>query len=107
MYEKKKSGKNKSDIVLIHKWEGEPNSKDYISKIKAGETTYIGIIDSDMTKEGYGYLSLPNNERYFGFFTDNLKSKHGLYEYQDKFDGEKVEREFYLDLMKIWMKMIL
>jgi len=98
MYEKKKSGKNKSDIVLIHKWEGEPNSKDYISKIKAGETTYIGIIDSDMTKEGYGYLSLPNNERYFGFFTDNLKSKHGLYEYQDKFDGEKVEREFYFGL---------
>ena len=94
--EKKKLGK--SDIIIIHKWEGEDNSKDFISKMKIGDSTYIGILDSDLVKQGYGLLSLPNNEKYFGFFTDNLKSKHGIYQYPDKPAEDKIEREFFYGL---------
>ena len=89
---------NNSDITIIHRWEGEQNSKDYISKIKKGDTLFIGILDSDLKKQGYGYLSLPNNEKYFGYFTDDLKSKHGIYEYPDKIVGNKIERDFFFGL---------
>ena len=95
---KEKFKLNKSDIIIIHKWEGEVNSKDYIAKIKIGNTAFIGILDSDLVKQGYGYLSLPKNEKYFGFFTDDLKSKHGIYEFPDKIEGDKIEREFFYGL---------
>ena len=91
---------NNSDIVIIHKWEGEKNSKKYISKIKIGDTMFIGVLDSDLKRQGYGFLSLPNNEKYFGYFIDNLKSKHGIYEYPDKLVGDKIEREFFFGLFQ-------
>ena len=40
-------------------------------------------------------MSLPNNERYFGVYTDDLRSKHGIYQYPDKINGDKIEREFF------------
>ena len=98
LQKEKEKNSNKSDIFLINKWEGEVNSKDYITKIKKGETLFIGILDTEFSKQGYGYFSLPNNEKYFGFFTDDLKSKHGIYEYPDKLVGDKIEREFFFGL---------
>ncbi len=89
---------SKSDISIIHRWQGEANSKDYIAKIKKSDSTFIGILDFDLTKQGYGFLSLPDNEKYFGFFTEDLKSKHGIYEYPDKIKDDKIEREFYFGL---------
>ena len=89
---------SKSDISIIHRWQGEANSKDYIAKIKKNDSTFIGILDFDLTKQGYGFLSLPDNEKYFGFFTEDLKSKHGIYEFPDKINDDKIEREFYFGL---------
>ena len=40
-------------------------------------------------------MSLPNNEKYFGVYTDDLRSKHGIYQYPDKINGDKIEREFF------------
>jgi len=40
-------------------------------------------------------MCLPNNEKYFGIYTDDLRDKHGLYQYPDKIEGEKIEREFF------------
>jgi hypothetical protein len=89
---------SKSDISIIHRWQGEANSKDYIAKIKKSDSTFIGILDFDLTKQGYGFLSLPDNEKYFGFFTEDLKSKHGIYKFPDKINDDKIEREFYFGL---------
>ena len=81
--------------VLIRKWEGEANAKDYIAEIKKGDIHFIGILDSNLVKQGYGFMSLPNNEKYFGIYTDDLRSKHGIYQYPDKINGDKIEREFF------------
>lgn len=85
----------KEEGVIIKKWEGERNTKDYISEIKKGDIHFIGILDSNLVKQGYGFMSLPNNEKYFGVYTDDLRSKHGLYQYPDKIEGDKIEREFF------------
>ena len=85
----------KEDGVIIRKWEGEANTKDYISEIKKGDIHFIGVLDSNLVKQGYGYMSLPNNEKYFGIYTDDLRSKHGIYQYPDKIQGDKIEREFF------------
>ena len=50
----------KEDGVLIRKWEGERNTKDYISEINKGDIHFIGVLDSNPVKQGYGYMSLPN-----------------------------------------------
>ena len=85
----------KEEGVIIKKWEGERNTKDYISEIKKGDIHFIGILDPNLVKQGYGFMSLPNNEKYFGVYTDDLRSKHGLYQYPDKIEGDKIEREFF------------
>ena len=90
--------KSEPEIIIFHKWEGEDNSRDFIARVKVGNEEYIGIVDLDLVKQGYGLLSLPNNEKYFGYFTDNLKSRHGIYQFPDKYLGEKIEREFFYGL---------
>lgn len=85
----------KEEGVIIKKWEGERNTKDYISEIKKGDIHFIGILDTNLVKQGYGFMSLPNNEKYFGVYADDLRSKHGLYQYPDKIEGDKIEREFF------------
>ena len=85
----------KEEGVIIRKWEGETNTKDFISEIKEDNIHFIGVLDSNLVKQGYGYICLPNNEKYFGIYTDDLRSKHGLYQYPDKIIGDKIEREFY------------
>ena len=39
--------------VIIRKWEGEANTKDFISEIKKDNIRYIGILDSNLIKQGY------------------------------------------------------
>ena len=85
----------KEEGVIIKKWEGERNTKDYISEIKKGDIHFIGILDTNLVKQGYGFMPLPNNEKYFGVYADDLRSKHGLYQYPDKIEGDKIEREFF------------
>ena len=85
----------KEDGVLIRKWEGERNTKDYISEITKGDIHFIGVLDSNLVKQGYGFMTLPNNEKYFGIYTDDLRDKHGLYQYPDKIEDDKIEREFF------------
>jgi hypothetical protein len=85
----------KEEGVIIRKWEGEANAKDYIAEITKGDIHFIGILDSNLVKNGYGYMKLPNNERYFGVYTDDLRSKHGVYQYPDKINGDKIDREFF------------
>ena len=85
----------KEDGVLIRKWEGERNTKDYISEIIKGDIHFIGVLDSNLVKQGYGFMTLPNNEKYFGIYTDDLRDKHGLYQYPDKIEDDKIEREFF------------
>ena len=81
--------------VIIRKWEGEANTKDYISEIQKEGIHFIGVLDSNLSKQGYGYLILPENERYFGVYTDDLRDKHGIYQYPDKIEGNKIERDFF------------
>ena len=85
----------KEDGVLIRKWEGERNTKDYISEIIKGDIHFIGVLDSNLVKQGYGFMTLPNNEKYFRIYTDDLRDKHGLYQYPDKIEDDKIEREFF------------
>ena len=85
----------KEEGVIIRKWEGEVNTKDYICEVNKGDIHFIGVLDSNLVKNGYGFMSLPNNEKYFGVYTDDLRSKHGIYQYPDKIDGDKIEREFF------------
>lgn len=90
----------KDEGVVIRKWEGEADAKGYISEIKKGDIHYIGVLDTSFRKDGYGLLSLANGERYFGVFFDDLRSKHGIYQYPDKVseDGKKIEREFFFGI---------
>ena len=88
----------KEEGVIIRKWEGEANTKDFISEIIKDGIHFIGVLDLNLVKQGYGYMCLPNNERYFGIYTDDLRSKHGLYQYPDKIDGNKIEREFFFGI---------
>lgn len=92
----------KDKDVIIRRWDGEENNKNFISEIKKNNIHYIGLLNSNLEKDNYALLSLPSGEKYFGVYTQNLRDKHGLYQFPDKLseDGNKTEREFFFGLFK-------
>lgn len=90
----------KDEGAIIRKWESEENSKNFISEISKSNIHFIGVLNSNLEKDGYGFLDLPNGDRYFGVYSSDLRSKHGIYQFPDKLskDESKVEREFFFGL---------
>ena len=55
----------KEEGVIIRKSKEDANTKYYISEIKKGDIHFIGFLDSNIVKQSYGFMSLPNKEKIF------------------------------------------
>lgn len=91
----------KDKDAIIRKWEAEENTKNFIAEISKDKIHFIGVLNTNLEKDGYGYLGLPNGSRYFGVYSGDLRSKHGIYQFPDKLSSsgeDKVDREFFFGL---------
>lgn len=90
----------KDNDILIRKWEGEDDSNMYISNIIMPEMKFLGIVGGLLKRESYGINTFKNGDRYFGYFANDLREKHGIYEWKPVQKAKLTERELYYGLWK-------
>ena len=87
--------------IMIQKWEGEENSKNYITQINEGKTSFIGILNEKFEREGYGYNKFKNGDKYFGYYKGDKRNTHGIYFWNpNKKKNNILKKEIYYGFWK-------
>ena len=97
----KSTGKYESAGTTIIKWEDEmnPDTEMYIVKNKNNKIPFIGVVNYEFKREGYCVNNYQNGDEYFGYYTNDLRNKQGLYIYKPKLIINKfILRQFYFGL---------
>ena len=105
-----KNGKYEIDSTLIIKWENElnTNSEMFIikitEKINKEKIKFIGIINNNFKREGICINNYLNGDIYFGYYSNDLRNKSGLYIYKPKLIMNKTIKnilyQYYFGLWK-------
>lgn len=90
-----KEGKFEEDKVLIKKWEGEEGTNHLIAKIDLNNNHFIGVLNAVLEKDGYAFHILPNGDRYLGYYVEDQRESHGIYQHSPVIKGNTVHNEFY------------
>ena len=85
----------KDDDILIKKWEENSNSGNYLAEITKDGTQFLGILNSRLEKEGYGYYRFQNDDHYFGSFKYDQRNYNGFYIWPSEQRGDKIHTESY------------
>ena len=97
----KSNGKYSQSDILIKKWEAdETESTKLIGDIKKQSLPFLGVLNGFLERDGLAVQSYRNGDKYFGYFDENQKEKHGLYMFNPKVDGAKLCSEFYYGVWK-------
>ena len=60
---------------------------------------FIGVVNYGIKREGYCVNNYQNNDEYFGYYSDDLRNKQGLYIYNPKLIANKfITRQYYFGL---------
>jgi hypothetical protein len=100
----KKDGKFNSINSTIIQWIDELNedTEMYVINTKKNGISFMGVVDFEFKREGYGLNQYPNNgfnEEYFGYYKNDERNGQGLYIYKPKLlPNRKVMREYYFGL---------
>ena len=87
----KNNGKFVQSDIVIKKWEADENeSTKLIGDIKKQSLPFMGILNGFLERDGLAVQSYKNGDKYFGYFDENQKEKHGFYMFNPKVDGAKV-----------------
>ena len=100
----KKLNSNKKYLTnntTIIRWEDDmnPDAKMYILKNKFNNLPFIGVVNSEFKREGYCVNKYLNGDEYFGYYSNDLRNKQGMYIYKPKYEtGKIILRQYYFGL---------
>ena len=97
----KTSEKYQSNTTTIIRWEDELNfdTEMYILKNKYNNLPFIGVVNFEFKREGYCVNSYLNGDEYFGYYSDDVRNKQGLYIYKPKYENNNIIlRQYYFGL---------
>ena len=97
----KTTGKYESDTTTIIKWEDEMNddSEMYIVKNQLKNLPFIGVVNYKFKREGYCVNNYINGDEYFGYYSNDLRNKQGIYIYKPKqIINNIITRQYYFGL---------
>ena len=97
----KSLGKYETNTTTIIPWEDEINTDTemYILKNKLNNLPFIGVVNYEFKREGYCVNNYLNGDEYFGYYSNDLRNKQGLYIYKPKYDKDnKILRQYYFGL---------
>ena len=82
----KSTGKYTSGPTTIIKWEDDMNqdTEMYIIKNRFNKLPFIGVVNFEFKREGYCINTYQNGDEYFGYYSNDLRNKQGLYIYKPK-----------------------
>ena len=93
-----KCGKYEKDSTLIIKSENEynKNNETYIIKITEKnikeKIIFMGTINNNFKREGFCINNYTNGDTYFGYYSNDLRNKSGLYIYKPKLISNKTNK---------------
>ena len=92
----KKDGKYEKDGIMLRKWEGEENSNHYITQINRENVTFVGVLNDNFQREGYGFKDFANEDKFFGYYRGDKRNTHGIYFWEpDRVDGILKKEVYY------------
>ena len=97
----KETGKYESGDTIIIKWEDEMNkdTEMYIVKNKFNKMPFFGVVNYEFKREGYCINNYQNGDEYFGYYSNDLRNKQGLYIYKPRLINSKIiSRQYYFGL---------
>ena len=97
----KTTGKYESDTTTIIKWEDEMNddSEMYIVKNQLKNLPFLGVVNYKFKREGYCVNNYINGDEYFGYYSNDLRNKQGIYIYKPKqIINNIITRQYYFGL---------
>ena len=97
----KSKGKYESGHTTIIKWEDDMNTDTemYIVKNKFNKIPFIGVVNYEFKREGYCVNTYLNGDEYFGYYSNDLRNKQGLYIYKPKIILNKfISRQYFFGL---------
>jgi hypothetical protein len=95
------TGKYETDTTMIIKWEDDmnQNSEMYIVKNEHKNLPFLGVVNFEFKREGYCINNYINGDEYFGYYSNDLRNKQGLYIYKPKqIINSFLSRQFYFGL---------
>ncbi len=103
----KSTGKYETKSTIIIKWDDEMNddSEMYIVKNKFKNLPFIGVVNYEFKREGYCINNYTNGDEYFGYYSNDVRNKQGIYIYKPKPIMNKfITRQYYFGLWENDMK---
>ena len=97
----KSKEKYQSGNTTIIRWEDEMNedTEMYVMKHKINNLPFIGVINYEFKREGYCVNKYLNGDEYFGYYSNDLRNKQGMYIYKPKYETSKIIlRQYYFGL---------
>jgi hypothetical protein len=71
----------------------------YIIKNKFNKIPFIGVVNFEFKREGYCVNTYQNGDEYFGYYSNDLRNKQGLYIYKPKpILNQFISRQYYFGL---------
>ena len=95
------SEKYQSGTTTIIRWEDDLNfdTEMYILKNKYNNLPFIGVVNFEFKREGYCVNSYLNGDEYFGYYSNDVRNKQGLYIYKPKYENNNIIlRQYYFGL---------
>ena len=89
------NGEYNDGFVSIKKWEGNNNLGNYLVEIAKDDSQFVGILNSRLEKEGYGFYRFSNNDIYFGSFKYDERNYNGFYIWPQEEKNGKIHTESY------------
>ena len=84
----KEKGKYQSGTTTIIRWEDDMNTDNemYVLKNKMYNLPFLGVINYEFKREGYCVNKYSNGDEYFGYYSNDLRNKQGIYIYKPKYE---------------------
>ena len=71
---------------------------EYIANINEDDVNFLGVLNVDFEREGYCKNVYKNGDIYLGYYSNNKRDKHGLYQFKSEIiDDEKLTEFYFLE----------
>ena len=89
------NGIYKDDKNSFKYWTDAEDKVMYIANINEDDVNFLGVLNVDFEREGYCKNVYKNGDIYLGYYSNNKRDKHGLYQFKSEIIDDEKLTEFY------------
>ncbi len=96
-----KNGIYKTDGVELKRLEDDGESKNdpkkehYVGTILTNNTLFTGTLNWKFQRDGFSFNKYPNGDKFLGYFSEDIRNRHGFYLWKPKNINGKISADFY------------